>query len=318
MGRVRRFGRLAALGASLLAVTAAHAAEPVSVDTSVDRTEAAVGDPIRYAITVKHPPGVEVAFPEIGDTVVGLHVERRGTEPDRRDHGLVVTKRWYELSTMSVGTYTIPASVMTYHEPNRQAREVSGAAVTVTVKSVLPAQWESEDIRDIKPPIPIRGRWWWLGLGLLAAVGAGLAIWWSRRRDRRTGVTGPPPRLPHEVALEALEVLRSERLPAQGRYEEYYVRLSDVVRRYVEQRFTLRAPEMTTEEFLQVASHHESLTQAQRQLLRDFLMHCDLVKFARYQPSEQEAGEMFTAAARFVQETTPAEEPSSLSNATRG
>ncbi len=103
--------------------------------------------------------------------------------------------------------------------------------------------------------------------------------------------------------MNALEQLHREQLPLQGRVEEYYVRLSTIVRVYIENRFGLRAPEMTTEEFLQVASSGQALSEGHRRALQEFLMRCDLVKFARYQPSGQEAEEAWCAAQRFVQET---------------
>ena len=293
----------------------ASAAEDVTVQASADRPAVTIGEPIRYVVTVQHPARVAIDGPSMVGTVGDFHVDRSGSAPDRRDHGMVVTERWYQLSMMSTGTFTIPPPVVTYRGPDGAAHEVRGAAVTVTVKSVLPAHWEAQDIHDIKPPISLRRSWWWLWiLGLLAAAGGGLA-WWRRRQAQPHRVSGPPPKPAHVIALEALEALRQERLPAQGRYEEYYVRLSNIARRYVEHRFKLRAPEMTTEEFLQIASNDESLTHAQRQLLREFLMHCDLVKFARYQPSEHEAEEMFTAAVRFVQETKWVEELEQVSRA---
>jgi hypothetical protein len=89
----------------------------------------------------------------------------------------------------------------------------------------------------------------------------------------------------HVLALAALEHVQHQDLMGQERIEEFYVRVSAILRRYVELRFGLRAPEQTTEEFLVSALATGGLIAAHRDLLETFLQHCDLVKFARHRPT---------------------------------
>ena len=85
------------------------------------------------------------------------------------------------------------------------------------------------------------------------------------------------------------------------------------MRRYLEDRFVVRAPEMTTEEFLEATARSAVLQPGQRQLLGDFLAESDLVKFARHVPTLADSDRVLGAAERFVDETAireqlPAEE----------
>jgi hypothetical protein len=93
-----------------------------------------------------------------------------------------------------------------------------------------------------------------------------------------------------------------------GRQEEFYVRLSTIVRAYLEARFHLRAPEMTSEEFLQAAQRDPQLASPQRARLGQFLSEADLVKFARHQPAAADAERAQDAAREFVESTAPAPE----------
>ena len=85
--------------------------------------------------------------------------------------------------------------------------------------------------------------------------------------------------------------------------KEIYIELSDIVRHYLENRFILRAPEMTTEEFLDKLKDTDMLSYDQKILLKDFLFHCDLVKFARYGPTEKEIDSSFKSAENLVDQT---------------
>ena len=77
---------------------------------------------------------------------------------------------------------------------------------------------------------------------------------------------------------------------------------------YIENRFKLRAPEMTTEEFLDSLKQTDALTAKHKELLAEFLNLCDIVKFAKFGPSITEIEESFNSARRFVEETRPAED----------
>jgi hypothetical protein len=160
-----------------------------------------------------------------------------------------------------------------------------------------------DDIRPIKDAVqvPHDWFWFWILLGTLA-IAAGIAYWIWKRRHRVIVPPPPPPIPPHEAALRALQKLRAENLAV----EVFYVRLSDIVRRYLEERFQLRAPERTTEEFLRDVSHDGTLTEQHKNLLGAFLTESDLVKFARHRPGEVDRQRAFAAAEKFVEETRPA------------
>src|SRR5262245_14867026 len=105
-----------------------------------------------------------------------------------------------------------------------------------------------EDIHDIKGFVPVPHNWWWL----LLVIPALLIVWWfcKRKQPAAPAVTLKVQLTPFEIALAALQRLREQNLPV----EQFYTRLSDIVRQYIEGQFGLRAPERTTEEFLAEAS----------------------------------------------------------------
>jgi hypothetical protein len=153
----------------------------------------------------------------------------------------------------------------------------------------------TNDIRNIKGMVPVPHEWWWVWV-LLAVVAAGvLAIWLWKRRKTTTATEMVAPPSPFEVAMAALQQLRTQSLPV----EAFYTQLSNIVRQYIEGRFGLKAPERTTEEFLAEAA----LPEQHMKLLRPFLEECDLVKFAKFTPGESDRLRAFGAAEKFVSET---------------
>ena len=108
---------------------------------------------------------------------------------------------------------------------------------------------------------------------------------------------------PYEIAYERLRELAEAHLPEKGKIKEYYIELSGIIRYYLEARFNLRAPEMTTEEFLVKLRTEGELIPEHKNLLREFLLHSDLVKFARYGPSVREIDLSFKSAKRLIDQT---------------
>jgi hypothetical protein len=82
-------------------------------------------------------------------------------------------------------------------------------------------------------------------------------------------------------------------------------RAHHTARTYLEERFTFHAPERTTEEFLRELAGTNLLLPEQKESLGNFLASCDLVKFAKYEPGENELRELHGSAVRLVEETEP-------------
>jgi hypothetical protein len=162
----------------------------------------------------------------------------------------------------------------------------------------------SEDIRDIRGPKYMFPPWFLpaviAGAVLLALGGWGL---WRRLRRRRQ----PRVLLPFEVALQRLEEMRALMQPEDAR--EFSIAVSDVVRRYIEERFSVTATHRTTEEFLHdlLESSHAPLAR-HRALLSEFLQQCDLVKFAGMSLTLQNMESLHHSARAFVLETAKPDE----------
>jgi hypothetical protein len=105
---------------------------------------------------------------------------------------------------------------------------------------------------------------------------------------------------PGEIAQQALAALLAEDLPAQGRVQEFYVRLTSIVRRYIEGTTGIRAPEQTTEEFLRTMHARDLFPATQSVRLQDFLEAADMVKYAGQQPSSEQIELSITRAQEFV------------------
>jgi hypothetical protein len=281
----------------------------VSVQASVDQAEVSIGDRIRYTIAVTAAADVEVEIPLLGDQIGDFIVTDFGELPAQKKADQRVTSRWYMLSIFKTGEHLLPGPTVLYRQPGADRQRIDGNDVTITVISLLAQAEQSEavhTIRDIKPPeqLPFD----WLPYGVLAAIvlavsglGAGVFFYLNRPPAPRH----PPPPPAHEIALEGLRRLRAQRLIEKKEFESYYVTLSAIVRTYLEDGLHLRAPEMTTEEFLSVVSQDLRLDPSQRERLDEFLSQADLVKFARHVPGLGEGEAAYEAARRFIEDTRP-------------
>lgn len=161
-------------------------------------------------------------------------------------------------------------------------------------------------LRDIKPPVEIPSGWGWVIWVAVGLVLLGLAFWvWRRWKNRKLEERPEGYMPPHVRARQRLR----QALMFIDQPREFCIRVSDAIRSYLEERFDLHAPERTTEEFLFELQHSPVLNANQKRSLGDFLERCDLVKFARYEPTETELRELYDSALRLVDETEPQPEP---------
>ncbi len=289
------------------AATASAAPSPVAVHGSVETGPVTIGQRFRYTVEVAAPTGAEIMLAQPTERLGDFDIVDFGdTKPVERDGRTVIT-RWFQLVGYAPGNYLVKSPPVRYRLPGEELTEAPADETLVEIASLLKRAPNATDIRDIKPPEepPIDWRPYYAIAGALAVLALlGFAAQRLLRRRRRTAV-GPPPRPAHEIAHEELARLRARGLPEQGAFKEYYSALTGIVRGYLEQRFRLRAPEMTTEEFLMVTARGgAALQSSHRALLGDFLGESDLVKFARHHPTLADAERAYGAATRFVDETT--------------
>jgi hypothetical protein len=282
------------------------ATAPVTVRATATPAEVTIGDRFRYTVEVSAAADTEVLIPVLSGQLGDFSIVDFGDLPARRENGRTIITRWYTMSTFTTGDLRIPAPKVQYRLSGEGLQDAVGEEVPIHVASLLASDPKAADIRDIKgpedPPVDWRP---YAGLAaalvVLVLLAAGLYLALNRPRRGRTA----PPVPAHEVALAALERVRRHNYIVDGQFGAYFVELSSIVRRYLEDGFRLRAPEMTTEEFLTAAATDQRLATAHRRLLADFLAQADLVKFARVVPTPPEAEAAYEAARRFVDDTRP-------------
>jgi hypothetical protein len=179
----------------------------------------------------------------------------------------------------------------------------TNSALIVPAQSPAPTNAAPPVFHDVlKPLINIPNIWLWI-IGAVVVLILAVAAWfaWRYWSKRAATLRLTPPVPPHVHARRVLEyalTLISEPKP-------FSIAVSGAIRVYLEQRFDFHAPDRTTEEFLHELKASDLLTVEQKQSLAEFLESCDLIKFAKYEPTETELRALHASALRLVNETEP-------------
>jgi hypothetical protein len=292
--------------ATAFAVVKTYEQGPLQVELKVEREKISVADRVSVVVEATAPEILDVELPErtekLGEFLVA---DARTAQPRLVGEGRVLHRRAYVLEPFLAGEYKIPPLTVRGTEKQSggaERPEIVTEEIAIEVVSVLPQGEQQPELKEIAEPVEMPAPWWpWVAGGVaLAALAAGL--WWWRRRKRLERDAIPPPS-PHEVAFAELENLLASGLLDKGEAKLFYLRLSNVLRHYIEDRFGLRAPEQTTEEFLAELKRGQPFAPKHNESLQVFMEHCDLVKFAELQPTQQEAATSVDLCRKFIAET---------------
>ena len=173
---------------------------------------------------------------------------------------------------------------------------------TILVTSTLaPEHGEAIEAPGDLFPAPFQNWGWLLLLAVLATIGVFARLLWSRRKQHRQLATVPVPA--HVKALRELLLWKAAPRVSSAELDAFYVGVSQVLRVYLEERFGLHAPERTTEEFLHDLDSSAQLVRDHASELRRFLSQCDLVKFAKFVPTDADHETTYDLAESFVEST---------------
>jgi len=292
---------------------------PLTVHVRLDKNKMTIAETVLLELEAAIEPDYEVQMPKVDKVLESFGIVDWNNLGDKLDENNNVVSRYqYRLEPFLSGNYAIPAFTFEFHrvgstasdavhdanEVEGKSYELSTEPIDIEVTSLLDEQRVELAIADIEDVVAMsqKASFWWLwtivGGGVIAAVG-GWLYFRRKRADRLVRIFKPA----HELAYNRLRALVKEDLINKGRVKEFYEHISDILRHYIEHRFDLRAPERTTEEFLIELQFTDVLTASDKKGLGEFLSHCDLVKFAKHNPTEQQIQRTFDLAKDFIEKT---------------
>ncbi len=295
------------------AVTKTTENGPAKATITVWPAKPTLGEPIYLRLEIATPAGVHVdaPFQEAGDSRLGrFKVVGFARDSQQKPDGGLRQEQTYTLEAPSSGKHRVPPLRLEMVDSRADAAKPAGAQEILTEEvplDIAPVDMTAvgKDLRDAAGKLdPDVGGTPWTTI-LLALSGGAMLLsasllflrgWRGRRRIAAK-------KSAYDEAIAKLRALEVRGAPESSTADAWFVELSAIVRSYLEHRYEIRAPELTTEEFLQVASRAPELTTAHRTQLMQFLERCDRVKFAGYRPDTSESIDTLVAARGFIEET---------------
>jgi hypothetical protein len=282
-------------------------AEPVAIDAQVDINQPTLGDIVTYSITVTHDPDIALHMPEY---VIpeGLENVELGKENPKIINKQTMQEFWLKLRIDKIGPVTLPPIPVWFDAPDTNKQIVRGKImspeVNFEVQSLLQLEENTSDIKDIKPIAEIKAPWThyiWKALAILCLLALGYWLW-KKWQKESTSKSKPDFALTaEEKAVEELNELQTRGWMKLGRIRDHFFGLSEIFRRYLENRYDFPAQEWTTEEITTHFKNFSDLNESQKLQTRNLLVEIDKVKFAKSQAHDDPIDSVI----RFIKEASP-------------
>lgn len=283
---------------------------PVYADEiTVQPKSVTIAEPVEIRLVIDLAADERVRLPEklpLPEDVEIVSVETFGASDKDVEKGETVVL--YKLAAYRLGSVKIPEFEYKVVSPDGAEKTRKTGPVSFMVESVRKDPETADNLKDIKPPVSVKLRWGNYILPVIFLLAVILAVyflwrWWVQRPKITPAPPPPPLRPPHEIAYAELEKLKAEDPFAAGRARQYFFRLSEIVRKYLEARYGLLALERTTDELETEFDSRYAAGEARLKVL-NLLKACDLVKFANRTPERRQADDALQVAFEVVEMTS--------------
>lgn len=268
-----------------------------------------IGDQIALEVDISKDISDEVRVPQFENNKLTDKIEIVGVpriDTLSRDGRAMTLRLSYMITSFDAGVHQMAGFPIVYDNKGKSDTIVSADMIQLVVQT-FDIDTTKQSIADIKSQLNTPLQWAEVKeVVLYSAVGVVLLavlIYFVIRfvKSRRRKIAARPSEPPHITAIRELERLHSEKLPQAGKYKEYYSRITDTLRLYIEHRYGIGAMEMTTPEILEAVKNiNEPKLTAK---LNELFSLADLVKFAKWTPTIDESEEAFQTAYHYVEET---------------
>lgn len=284
--------------------------QDIIVTSTPDTSAILIGDQIHFKVTASLPGMSEVTLSTATDTlsekIIILGTPGRDTLTMADGSKAIIDD--YLITSFEAGTYSIPPFYAEVASGDTVLRFYSDYSELVVSKPEITPVDTTDVIFDIvaprKAPLTFRDFLPWIIMaGMTALILWLLARYLPRNPIKRLMKPAPPAEPSHLIALRELGRLREEQLWQKGEIKEYYSRLSEILRRYIEGRFGISSPELTTDETVRMLQRAAVLKQPEMSVIKEILSVSDMVKFAKYLPQEEINHKAFESSLNFVEST---------------
>jgi hypothetical protein len=286
-------------------------AQEVSVSARFDTSRIFIGDQVNYSVTIDRPVSYLLTVPLFRDTLFSKIEILRGPESDTvslMDGRLRITQK-YLVTAFDSGFYRVPPVYAEFKNQGGIKRYYSDYSPLEVMRVQIAPPDTAQKIFDIIGPYraPLTAGEilpWLLTAAVLAALAWYLVRLIRKLKMKRSGeIPAPLPDPAHVIALRMLEQLKAEKLWEQGLTKHYYTRLTEILRQYLDNRFSICSLELTSQETLAELKKSGFRDEASYNILREVLTEADLVKFAKYAPLPDENERNFSLSREFVEHT---------------
>ena len=266
-------------------------AQEVKVETNTKNIK--IGEQIQYKVSVETPADTPVSFPE-GQTFAPLEMVKTRAADTLRDGGKYRLVKEYYLTQFDEGKYTIPSQKIRINNKDYFTDSLLVEVHTVAIDTLKQPPYDIKPIQEVKKPFTSYG---WI-LTIIAAVLLLLIVafvYFVFIRKKKFPFLQTQKKLPpFDRAIQDLKELQNSKYLIQSQHKEYYTRLTDIVKAYLEEEVHILAKESTTDELLTKINLLQekgklNLNQETITNLKRVLQTADLVKFAKNKPSDDNA-----------------------------
>jgi len=291
-----------------LLLTVSSSAEeesPIFVKAEVDKAVLTVGDRVEYRVSISHDPGIQILSQIAPPSSDIFEIKEAHDFSEKQGKRMIIGRR-FMMTTYELGEFILEPVVIRYRTAQAEEKSIETNRLYLTVQSVDSSGAPKTDIRNVKGVMELKGGGGWLGVLFLLLIGGGGAFWWWRRRGHPREDAGAVPTVLslEDEALAQLNRLFDSDLLRRGKVKEYFLALSEILRRYFEGRYEISAIESTTSEVLRDLKQKE-IQKELREKIQEALDTADLVKFAKWKPAAPEILKVHQLAKTIIEEARP-------------
>ncbi|MEM7229261.1 MAG: hypothetical protein AAF432_10665 [Planctomycetota bacterium] len=295
---------------------------PAVATITVTDSTVTSGDVIELTLNVTAPDGVQITLPELEWDDAAL---RLVSTVNRPDVPVEAGRQWsgtYRFDSFAPGDHALPELIIKMMDERGTDESIETewrlAPMSVTVEGVANRTDVTADLeamldepliiasQDEAPWSSLSRRLGWLTVlwvvGVIVLVALCGYLWWRRRYGPKPA---EPTIAPDAWALQHLDALRASDVVEHADWDTFYMRLTSTLRGYIERRWSIAAPELTTDEFLRSIPNHAAFPAEHVDMLAGLLRRADMVKFAQQDAATDECREALETSYAFVRSTPP-------------